>query len=92
MIGCLRCECLIYDVNSLKEKRAVLQRIIQRLKNQFNVSVSETDFQDLWQRAEITIVNVSSSQKISEKELQKALQLIDSFPEIETTNTSTEWF
>jgi uncharacterized protein YlxP (DUF503 family) len=50
MIGLVECECLIYDAASLKEKRAVLQRILMRLKQRFNVSVSETDFQDVWQR------------------------------------------
>ena len=58
------CECIIHDAHSLKEKRAVLQRILTRLKQKFNVSVAETDYQDLWQRTKIAIVAVSSSQKV----------------------------
>ncbi|NSL51141.1 DUF503 domain-containing protein [Calidifontibacillus erzurumensis] len=91
MIGCATCECIIYNANSLKEKRAVLQRIITRLRQRFNISVAETDFQDLWQRTEITIAIVSSDKIAAEKELEKALQMIDSFPEIERTVTTIDW-
>lgn len=92
MIGLAECECIIYDAQSLKDKRAVLQRILMRLKQRYNVSVSELDFQDVWQRTKIGIVTISSSRKASEQELMRALSMIDSFPEIERTITSFEWF
>ncbi|MBU8877875.1 DUF503 family protein [Bacillus sp. FJAT-29790] len=91
IIGLAACECIIYDTHSLKEKRAVLQRILARLKQRYNVSVSEVDFQDVWQRTKIAIVTVSSSRVSTERELQYALKLIDSFPEIERTITDIEW-
>lgn len=91
MIGLAECECIIYDANSLKEKRAVLQRIITRLKQKFNVSVSEVDHQDLWQRTKIAIVTVASAKVSAEMELQNAIKMIDSFPEIERTITDLEW-
>ena len=47
IVGSVECECIIYDAHSLKEKRAVLQRIMTRLKQKFNISVAETGFQDL---------------------------------------------
>ncbi|WP_066173114.1 DUF503 domain-containing protein [Bacillus marinisedimentorum] len=92
MIGFVRCECLIYDAQSLKEKRMVLQRIITRLKQRYNVSVSELDYQDLWQRTEIGIAAVASSRAAAEKELERSLKMIDSFPEIERAKTTYEWF
>nr|WP_199880802.1 DUF503 family protein [Bacillus massiliglaciei] len=91
MIGSIQCEMMIHNAHSLKEKRAVLQRIITRLKQKYNISVAETDFQDLWQRTKIAIVTVSSSRKATERELQNALQFLDSFPEIERTITDMEW-
>lgn len=91
IIGLAACECIIYDTHSLKEKRAVLQRILTRLKQRYNVSVSEVDYQDLWQRTKIAIVAVSSTQVSTEQELQNALKMIDSFPEIERTITDLEW-
>ncbi|HYK74682.1 MAG TPA: DUF503 family protein [Pseudoneobacillus sp.] len=91
IIGLAECECFIYDAHSLKEKRAVLQRIITRIKQKYNVSVAEVDYQDLWQRTKIAIVTVASVKVSAEFELQNALKLIDSFPEIERTITDLEW-
>lgn len=91
IVGSVQFECIIYDTHSLKEKRAVLQRVMTRLKQKFNISVAETDFQDLWQRSKISIVTVSSSRKATERELQNALKFLDSFPEIERTITDIDW-
>ncbi|WP_251549154.1 DUF503 domain-containing protein [Neobacillus muris] len=91
IVGIASCECIIYDAHSLKEKRAVLQRILARLKQKFNVSAAEVDFQDVWQRTKIAIAAVSQAKAGAEKELQNALKLIDSFPEIERTITEIEW-
>lgn len=91
IIGTAVCECIIYDAHSLKEKRAVLQRILTRLKQKYNVSVSEVGFQDMWQRTKIAIAVVTSTRVSTEHELQNALKFIDSFPEIERTITEIEW-
>ena len=65
IVGLVACECMIYDAHSLKEKRAVLQRVMTRLKQKFNVSVAEVDFQDMWQRTKIAIAVVSSARDLS---------------------------
>lgn len=92
MIGVVTCECMIYDVQSLKQKRSVVKSIITRLKQRLNVAVAETGFHDLWQRTEFSIVTVSNNRTVSEKELNKALSMIDGTPEIERTITNIEWF
>ena len=91
MIGYVDCQCMIYDSQSLKDKRAVLQRVLTRIKQKYNVSISEIDFQDTWQRTKFGIVAISSSKVQTEKELQSVLHFIDSFPEIERTVTTVEW-
>lgn len=91
VVGLATCECIIYDAHSLKEKRAVLQRVLTRLKQKHNISVSEVEFQDVWQRTKIAIAAVTSSRASTEKELQNALRFIDTFPEIERTITDIEW-
>jgi uncharacterized protein YlxP (DUF503 family) len=91
MIGCLDVEFFIQDAHSLKEKRAVLQRALTRLKQKRNVSVAEIGYQDVWQRTRIAVVAVASSQKACERELETALRFLDSFPEWERISTSYEW-
>ncbi|AEH53238.1 MULTISPECIES: DUF503 domain-containing protein [Heyndrickxia] len=91
MIGSARCEFRIYDARSLKEKRAVLQRILTRLKQKYNVAAGEMDFQDIWQRTLVEVVTVASSRAAAERELQRAIQFLDSFPEWERLETNIEW-
>lgn len=84
-------ECIIYDAQSLKEKRSVLKRIVTRIQNQFNVSVSELDYQDAWQRTKIGVVTIASSKVTADQIIQQILAFIDSFPEIERAETILEW-
>ena len=42
------------EVGSLKGKRKELQSIKSQLRNRLGVAVSETGYQDLWQRATLT--------------------------------------
>jgi uncharacterized protein YlxP (DUF503 family) len=91
VVGLAICECIIYDAHSLKEKRAVLQRVLTRLKQRYNVSVAEVEFQDVWQRTKIAIAAVTSAHASTEGELQNALSFLDSFPEMERTITDIEW-
>jgi len=83
-------ECFFYEGQSLKNKRSVIKRITTKLRNEFNVSVAELDFHDLWQRTKIGVVTVSNERKHAEKTIQEVLQMIDSFPEIERTLTNIE--
>ncbi|SFE38232.1 DUF503 domain-containing protein [Alteribacillus iranensis] len=92
MIGAVHCECLIYQTQSLKEKRAIVKSIITRLKQKLNVAAAEMDYQNLWQRTSVTIVSVNENRRLVEKELQKALDMIDRMPELERTITNYEWF
>ncbi|RWZ60449.1 DUF503 family protein [Halobacillus fulvus] len=91
MILSAEIECFIYEAQSLKEKRSVLKRVITRIQNEFNVSVSELDYQNLWQRSKLGIVTISSDKVVAEKTIQRTLAFIDSFPELERTETIVEW-
>jgi len=90
-VGICRLELLLAECSSLKDKRQVIRSLIERLKNRFNISIAEVDFQDTWQRTKIAMAIVSSARNPAEIELQKALKFIDSFPEIERTITDIEW-
>ncbi|WP_257349999.1 DUF503 domain-containing protein [Pseudalkalibacillus decolorationis] len=90
MIGSLKCECHIYDAHSLKDKRSVVKKVTQRLKNNYNVAVAETDHLDLWQRFEISVATVSKDKQMIEKELQKIIKFIDRFDEFELTSYEIE--
>ena len=46
---------------SLKDKRRVIRHLKDRIRAKFNVAVAEVDHQDLWQRATLGMVSISSS-------------------------------
>ena len=50
----------------------VVRRIKDRLRSKFNVSVSEVDHQDLWQRSEISVVTVGSDENYVQEMLRMA--------------------
>jgi hypothetical protein len=51
---------------SLKQKRATVLSLKDRLRHKFKVSVAETDFQDLTDRAELTVALVASDGRLGE--------------------------
>ncbi|TQR20962.1 DUF503 domain-containing protein [Psychrobacillus vulpis] len=91
MIVYAECEYIISTAHSLKEKRAVLQSMLTRTKQKFNVSIVELDHQDVWQRTCIGIVTISSDKLAAERELMHAIRYLDSNPEWERTETRKEY-
>ena len=69
-VGLLTLEIHLPYAHSLKEKRFVVRKIQDRLRARFNVAVAELDHQDLWQRAVVGVVSISSDRKNLEKVLQ----------------------
>jgi uncharacterized protein len=72
-VGLLTLEIQLPYAHSLKEKRAVVQKLLSRLQSRFNIAVAEMDHQDVWQRATLGIVTISASQKLLESSLQTVL-------------------
>jgi uncharacterized protein len=60
-IAYLTLELRIEGAHSLKDKRQVVRSIKDRLRHSFNISIAEIDVTDLWQRATLGIVSISSS-------------------------------
>lgn len=63
---------------SLKGKRKIIQGIIARVRDQFNVSVSEVDDHDLWQSAQLGVVTVGNRRRIVNSALDKIVQFVES--------------
>jgi uncharacterized protein len=60
-IAVLTIELRIEGAHSLKDKRQVLRSLKDKLRSGFNVSIAELEETDLWQRATIGAVSISSS-------------------------------
>lgn len=83
-------ECMMYEGQSLKQKRSIIKRIMARLKKDLNVAITELDHHELWQRTKIGIVTISTERIHAEQVIQEALRIVDTFSEIERTITNIE--
>ncbi len=63
-VGLLTLEIHLPYSHSLKEKRAVLRKLRDRLRSRFNIAVAELDHRDVWQSATLGVVSVSDSQQL----------------------------
>ena len=55
------------STHSLKEKRNIIASIKGKLKQKFNISIIESDYQDRWQKIQLAISMVSNSRVMIEK-------------------------
>jgi uncharacterized protein len=76
--------------HSLKDKRHILRSLKDRLR-QFNVSVAETDHNDLWQRAELSVCVVSNERGHAEDVLRQADRLVAAAAGARIMDTSTSY-
>ena len=73
-VGLLTLELHIPDAQSLKDKRQVVRSLKDRLRRHFNVAVAELEYQDVWSRAIIGVVTLSTAEQHVEESLQLVLE------------------
>lgn len=90
VIGVCELEFHVPGSSSLKEKRYVMRSLKDRLRNRLNVSVCESDHQDLWQRAALCIVTVSNDAARVHAVLAQAQKLCQREPRLELLDVHVE--
>jgi uncharacterized protein YlxP (DUF503 family) len=91
VVGVLTLELRLESAHSLKDKRNVVQSLKNRLRHKFNVAVAEIDPQDLWQRATVAAVTVSSSHVFAEKVLRSVEEEAAALLGSELAEATVEW-
>jgi uncharacterized protein YlxP (DUF503 family) len=71
MIGMLEIDLFSEQFHSLKDKRRLLSSMKERLKHKFNIAIAESDYQDLWQKAQLTIVSLGQGRAMLESTFQQ---------------------
>ncbi len=86
LVGVCRIELFVPDSSSLKSKRFVLSSIKTRIRNKFNVSVSEIESNDKWQTFTLGISMVSNERKYIDRTIGEILKIIDGDGRMEIIN------
>ncbi|MCM8805967.1 MAG: DUF503 domain-containing protein [Candidatus Omnitrophica bacterium] len=66
VVGVWKVELHIPYAQNLKDKRNILQSVVTKTRNRFNVSVAELDYKDKWQRCVMGIACVDSEYRKAE--------------------------
>ena len=80
-VGIVRIELHIPGSGSLKDKRAVVRALKERIRFRVHAAVAEVDHQDLWQRAALGVSVVSGEAGQVHEMLQSVRQIVESRPD-----------
>ena len=90
VVALLSIELHLPGSRSLKDKRMVLRGIKDRLRK-FNIAVAEVDHHDLWQRAGLGVVTISTANAHADRELAAVVAEIERLEPGAITRTEVEY-
>jgi uncharacterized protein YlxP (DUF503 family) len=77
-------------VHSLKEKRSILKSLMAKIKNKYNVSVAETDAQDIHLTLVITVAAIAADRPLADSILENVQRFIENNTDAEVVGIETE--
>ncbi len=90
IVGTGKIKFRLYDINSLKGKRKIVKSMINRIKNKFNISIAETDYNDSHLWAEIGFSITGNNARVINSKLDKVLNMAEDMGLAQITDTSIE--
>lgn len=81
-VGILKISLFLPNSNSLKEKRMILHSLKARLRNSFNIAVTQLEDNDKWQRSFLAIVGVQKDKSAMHTTFQGVLNYIENFHQV----------
>lgn len=90
VVGVCRVDLRIPGNASLKGKRKVLRKIIDRVKNRYNISISEIGDNDLWQRSQLGLSVVGNDSRHINSSLDKIINFIEGMNVAEIIDSEIE--
>jgi len=89
-IGILKLLLFIPESNSLKDKRMVLHSLKAKMRNKFNVAITQIDDEDKWQKATLAIVGVEKDKRHMNSVLSEIINFVENFNSAELINHEME--
>jgi uncharacterized protein YlxP (DUF503 family) len=92
IVGTLKLRLVLRESHSLKDKRRVIKSLKDTLSNKFNISVAETDEQDVWQTAEIGVASVGTDGSFVQSVLTSVVNYVRFFGGVELVDSQQELY
>ncbi|MDR4503887.1 MAG: DUF503 domain-containing protein [Candidatus Scalindua sp.] len=90
IIGTLNIDVIIVSSRSLKDKRRVIKSLKDRIRNKFNVSISETGSQDNLKYSTISVAMVGTDRQYVNSTLSSLINFFRFFPQVQLVNYELE--
>jgi len=90
IIGSCRVKLMLYESNSLKDKRQVIKSIMERLKSRFNISIAEVDLNDSWKTSIIGFACVTNDTNHANQIISNVIKFMDGDNRVEIIEEEIE--
>lgn len=90
VVGVCQISLSLPGVDSLKAKRSIVRRVVDRAANRFNVAVAEVGRQDVHRQALIGFAVVSGDRRHANSMLDAIVSFVDGATEAVIVDRSTE--
>lgn len=91
VVGVVRLDVRLFEVGSLKQKRSVIKRLLNRLRSRFPISVAETGNLDLLQRGLIGACMVAGDESLIRSVFKNLEDEIYAFGMVEIIDLDVEY-
>jgi uncharacterized protein YlxP (DUF503 family) len=90
IVGVCHLDVIIPGNHSLKGKRQVIKRVIDRVKNRFKVSIAEVGDNELWQRSQLGMSLVGNDRQFVNSYLDRVVNFIEAMNIVHIAHSELE--
>lgn len=90
VVGVGRIHLLLHDNHSLKGKRQVVRKTIERVRSRFGVAVAEVGDQDLWQSILLGVAAVGPDGRVVQSVMDRVVNFIEELQLSDVVDVHTE--
>ncbi|NLX62301.1 MAG: DUF503 domain-containing protein [Tissierellia bacterium] len=89
-VGTCEVKIMIFESNSLKEKRQIVKSIIGKIQSKFKVSVAEVGLNDSWKTSIIGFACVTNDAVFANQIIYRIIEFIDGDSRVEILDYNIE--
>ncbi|MCF6247464.1 MAG: DUF503 domain-containing protein [Desulfobacula sp.] len=90
VVGTGKIKLRLYDISSLKGKRRIVKSMINRIRNKFNISIAEIEYNDSHSWAQIGFSITGNDSRVINSKIDKVFNMADDMGLAQITDTQME--
>ena len=90
IVGVLSLQVSVFDAMTLKDKRRVIKSLKDRVRNRFNVSIAEVDYNDVIRTSLLGVAVVANDSRFVDSVLSSIVEFVRRIPQLSLIDYSIE--